>query len=433
MPALCSVSRRFAPMAGVPLVLALGATPAKATALLPGLFEANASAGFANLQAGPLASQLVRLASVACPCGGSQGKTSSNSVGPVTIPGLIAVGTTAATASGYRSPTAAGTTETASIAGLSLFGGLLQAQSLVAKAHLTATATGFTVSGSGSVIKGLSIAGKPIATPLMPNTTLPLPGIGSVTFLSETKGGDGVHKEVFTVDMIRVSVTQTNGFALPVGATITLAEARAGYERLAPPATTLGQAFVANTTAAGIDALPDFGRLGGAFTGCAGTRGKTITNSVAAISEGGISIGGGTTTAFGGAIGTGVSQVQTSSTLTGIDLLGGLISATGIKSVATETVTGKTVTASTAGTEFGSLVVAGLPLPVNVAPNTTIPLPLLGYVVVNEQTGPAAGQTGPLTVNGLHIVVTTPNLMGLPVGTEIFLASASADGLPLPK
>jgi hypothetical protein len=123
---------------------------------------------------------------------------------------------------------------------------------------------------------------------------------------------------------------------------------------------------------------------------------------------------------------------QATATLTGISLLG-LISADNIVSEATETTNKTAITASTAGTQFGSLSVGGVPLPLNVPPNTNIPLPLLGYVLVNEQIAPVAGHAGPLTVNGLHIYITTPNVMNLPVGTEIIVAHAVASTQSLPE
>jgi hypothetical protein len=44
---------------------------------------------------------------------------------------------------------------------------------------------------------------------------------------------------------------------------------------------------------------------------------------------------------------------------------------------------------------------------------------------VNEQI-PPKGKVGAMTVNGLHVHVTTANLMNLPVGAEIVVAHATA-------
>jgi hypothetical protein len=65
---------------------------------------------------------------------------------------------------------------------------------------------------------------------------------------------------------------------------------------------------------------------------------------------------------------------------------------------------------------------ARVPVPFDVAPNTRIDLPLLGRVVVNEQIVPTQG--GKTQVNGLHIVITRANTLGLAVGSEIVIAHA---------
>ena len=106
-----------------------------------------------------------------------------------------------------------------------------------------------------------------------------------------------------------------------------------------------------------------------------------------------------------------------------ISLLGGLITANSILAVAEESRTGGKSTASSLGSSFGSLNVAGVAIASTVPANTTIALTNLGYVVLNEQ--PPASDNH-IQVNGLHVYVTTANSLGLPVGAEIFLAHAEA-------
>ena len=59
------------------------------------------------------------------------------------------------------------------------------------------------------------------------------------------------------------------------------------------------------------------------------------------------------------------------------------------------------------------------------SPNTQIDLPF-GYVVINEQKIPAAAKKGVMSVNGLRMVITAANVLGLPVGSQITLAHAEA-------
>ena len=112
----------------------------------------------------------------------------------------------------------------------------------------------------------------------------------------------------------------------------------------------------------------------------------------------------------------------------GLSLLGGLITADTIVADATDTVTGTMITGSAQGSEFVNLKVGGLVIATNTPPNTTVPLPGLGSLVVNEQVVPPG--RGTVVVNGLHLFVTTANLLGLPVGTEIVVAHANARATP---
>src|SRR3954451_2065850 len=63
-----------------------------------------------------------------------------------------------------------------------------------------------------------------------------------------------------------------------------------------------------------------------------------------------------------------------------------------------------------AGSTFAGLSIAGNPLPDIVPPNTTIPLPGIGSVIVNEHH-PAANGRG-IVVNGLHVIGASPLLRG---------------------
>ena len=69
--------------------------------------------------------------------------------------------------------------------------------------------------------------------------------------------------------------------------------------------------------------------------------------------------------------------------------------------------------------KIGTLVV-----PINVPPNTELPLIGLGKVIISEQIVPSSG--GRTRVDGLRIVIGTANLLGLPVGSEIVIAYAEA-------
>ena len=58
--------------------------------------------------------------------------------------------------------------------------------------------------------------------------------------------------------------------------------------------------------------------------------------------------------------------------------------------------------------------------------NTRVTLPLLGYVILNEQVSNLSNAQANLTVNMIHIHVTGFNLLGLQIGTDITVSSATS-------
>lgn len=206
-----------------------------------------------------------------------------------------------------------------------------------------------------------------------------------------------------------VALAMTAAFA-PVEASA--AVSTAGYQGLA-----FGSSV---TTAGGIVTSGETARIG---FGCGTAAGLDKTASSAALTldtliRVGTTVSTGTTTES-------PASSATSSTVQSIDLLGGLISATAIKSVATATSDGTNYSVSAAGTSFTSLKVLGLPILLNVRANTRIDLPGIGYVVINEQSRKVTPVSASLRVVGLHVVITTQNLLGYEVGTNIIVAQAA--------
>jgi len=133
----------------------------------------------------------------------------------------------------------------------------------------------------------------------------------------------------------------------------------------------------------------------------------------------------------GGAANTAVSdneqQAQAQSSTASISLLAGLITASAINAVSTTTIDNNgNFQLSSAGSNFSNLSVLGQNYNGPVAPNTRINLPLLGYVVLNEQSSNISAENATLTINMVHVYVTVGNLLGLQVGTQIIVSSASS-------
>lgn len=113
--------------------------------------------------------------------------------------------------------------------------------------------------------------------------------------------------------------------------------------------------------------------------------------------------------------------------------------ATLIRSEASSLATSVGSTSNSAGTQFLGLSVFGIPIAGTPAPNTTLVLPGIGFIVLNEQFcdngGVASGTcTGKphsgITVRALRVVVTVANnILGLNPGVELVVAEAHADAM----
>lgn len=133
----------------------------------------------------------------------------------------------------------------------------------------------------------------------------------------------------------------------------------------------------------------------------------------------------------GGAVNTTVSssaqQAQAEADTTTISLLGGLVSAQEITAVSTTTIDDNgNFQVNAAGSTFNHLVVLGHVYNGSVAANTRLTLPLLGYIVLNEQIPNIGSSNATMTVNMIHVHITVGNLLGLQVGTEIVVSNATS-------
>jgi hypothetical protein len=97
------------------------------------------------------------------------------------------------------------------------------------------------------------------------------------------------------------------------------------------------------------------------------------------------------------------SSAEGTTTLGQVSILNGLITADGVVAVASSAVDVGAASADAAGSSLANLVVNGVSMPSDVAPNTKVSLPGVGYVVLNEQIRSASG----ITVNMIHVVQQT--------------------------
>ena len=427
--------RRIGRTAGIALLLATAGTSAGTAASLPGTFKGEAYGTFATAVVGPIAATLGKTAFLPCPCQGTNGATQQTSVNGLsagTGGKVLTANTVTSTVYGLKTTTTAKTTTTSTISGLNLLDGMVTATTIKAVANSNATATDIAVDAKGSTFVNLVVAGVPIAANPAPGTRITLPGIGSVVLNQATKTGKSSKAKQITVEMLTVEVSVANSFGLPIGARIVVAHAVAGYTRSTLPFAVGGQAFAAAANATiGSSLQTKIGKAALVSIGCDGTDGVTRTGSISDLDVGSVlSIGAGNTTAFGGKDGAAGTVARTTATVEDTSLLelpvvGALVKLSAITVVAEDKYNGSVHTRSTSGTQFVGLKIAGISVPINVAPNFRIDLPF-GYVIINEQKIPAAAKKGVMSVNGLRIVITGVNVLGLPVGSQITVAHAEA-------
>ena len=118
------------------------------------------------------------------------------------------------------------------------------------------------------------------------------------------------------------------------------------------------------------------------------------------------------------------STAVSSATLGAVNLLSGLITADGVVAVASSWIGSDATGSDGEGSSLANLVVNGMSVD-DPGPNTTLALPGVGYVILNEQipTGDGVTTTG-ITVNMIHVVLQNA-LTGVKTG-EIIVGSATS-------
>ena len=422
----CPRGFRAAVVSGIFMFLLAGSAQAGA---LPGAFRGDAYATFGNARSGQTAASLGRSAFVSCACEGTNGKTKTVEVSNISAGKVLTAADTQSSVSTQKTANSATVQNSTTVSGLNALNGLITGGTITAAAEVDASSSSMTSSSSNSVFDNVVIAGQSVPSDTPPNTVRQLPGIGTVTINKVTTKGHFRTSGSITVEMLVIDVKTKNNLGLKVGSEIVIAHANAGYDRTAPADVFGGQAYAATgNDALGSDLENDIGKSALVNIGCQGTNGKTETNSISSSKTSGtLTFQDGSTTAFAGPEG-GAEVARTTAQVGNLNLIGGLVTVESLQAVAQDSISSDVVeTTSTDGSGFNGLMVAGVQIPLNTPPNTSIPLPGIGTLVVNEQI---VKKNGNVTVNGLHITVSTANTQGLAVGSELIVAHASASAKP---
>lgn len=223
------------------------------------------------------------------------------------------------------------------------------------------------------------------------------------------------------------------GVALPVALTMSLTIALAPSAQAARTRDLFNgngfgsYAFVGQTAMSGRTALVSLG--------CQTTPGTHVENSMQSNQEEEKNTGGSMST---GSVKTSSDAIQnaetrktlSTSTAHGVNLLKGRITASRVRAVSATYTSGKKIKTSAAGTLLSDLVVDGDAFKVEPGPNTRVTIPKVGYAILNEQFSSTDGPKPFLRVNGIHVYVTQPNSLGIPVGTQYIVAQAFSSFKP---
>jgi len=318
-------------------------------------------------------------------------------------------------------------TASATLHTLTLLNGHITSGTITAKTQSSATTTSAT-SQNLTTFASLLIAGQPVAT--SPNQRVSLPGGIGYVIVNEQSGYTTATTTRLSVNALHVYLTQATS-GLPAGAQIIVGHAQSQFTRTIAPGLVGASSYglYARGNASSPSAIS--GPYAWEIISCAGGHGAVTLASASlanALTLGAISDVATGQIATSGATAQATSTIQTTRLGTTDVALLGVDSITASATASFTTAAGAQVRGAVTLTD-GSLLSGVLPsvLPTHPAPNTRVALPLLGYVLLNDQSPVVNAPKASIRVIAIAIFVTVPNnLLGLPVGSEIYLGVASA-------
>ncbi len=347
-----------------------------------------------------------------------------NTVLNVSAPPLLTTGTITTNVDGsilangtLRSRSIA-TVANASLLTLPVTGPLITATEIKAISTTTKDATGFHTNGANSSFTNLVVAGVAIVGTPAPNTTVALPGFGSVV-LNEQISVIKSDSASLIVNMIHVFITETNVLGLSVGTEIIVAHAYSSL-KAAKQGTLDGRAYGTKAT---IGSVVTSGESALVLMPCLGTNGVLKTNSVAqVVADPLFSVGEVLTTALGTVNAT-TAMGETTSTIQDVNVATSLVTASVVKADAHASKINGVFSFSDTGSMFVGLTVAGFPLiDDNVAPNTSVAIVGLGTLWLHR----VIQTPNYIEIRMIELIVDQANIFNIPVGTTIRVGVARA-------
>ncbi len=303
----------------------------------------------------------------------------------------------------------------ATIHDLTMLGGAITANVITATATTGSSATGFYDDPAGSTFVSLKVGAVNLTGTVAPNTRIDLPGIGSVTLNEQvvTRTDSGAR---LTVNMIHVVMSQNNVLLIPWGTNIIVAHAESGVRMVS--GILLGAAYGSKVDGS----VVRLGESALAYMPCNGTDGATLHTEMGAISYKNILAFDGVRSTARGIAGATRTEGEMTSTITGIKVLDGRISADVIVADAGVVSANGSLTLSDAGSKLATLQVDGVTIDANAPANTQINVANVGTLWIHRLLHTSTT----IEVRMLELVVEVPNSYDLPIGTTIQIAVARA-------
>ncbi|PYJ18263.1 MAG: hypothetical protein DME96_02865 [Verrucomicrobia bacterium] len=266
-------------------------------------------------------------------------------------------------------------------------GGVITADEVKAVSTTTHDATGFHTSAEGSTFVNLVVAGIPIMGTPPPNTQINLVGFGHV---------------VLNEQITKIVSHASSGLTSGVEGTLD------------------GQAYgtkatLAHVITSGPSALVNMS--------CLGTNGHLRTNSVAQVQVPPLFSVGEVVDTAQGTVNSTSAVGEMTSTVQGVDVITGLVTASLVKADAHASNIGGTLTFSDTGSMFVDLHVTGFPnIGDDPPPNTRLHIVGLGTLWLHR----VIQTSNNIEVRMIEVIVTEANSFGIPIGTDIQVAVAEA-------
>ncbi len=301
---------------------------------------------------------------------------------------------------------------------LRLLGGVIAANNIHTLVTSTASPAGAS-STNGSTFSGLMVNGTPENNNPAPNTKLSLPGLGSVILNEQSGPFNASNATSIGVVAMDIQISSSNSLGLVTGTRIVLAFVQSA---IAPAAVTATSYGLYGLGLGG--STPNVGPGAVAGVSCKGGSSSISSSSISSslIGDTGIEA-----SSASGQITSSSANASSQNSILNLNLLGGLISANKVTTLATAMWNSSGASSRTGQATFQNASIHGTALPTNPAPNTRENLPGLGYALFNEQSGSNDSSGANETVIGIDIYVTVANnSLGLPVGARIIVSLAAA-------